>query len=95
MKRLAGGCLVLVIGIGAVWILFRVAPTGALLALWGGGGIWLWYVVSRPLPPASNPSPPPPDPLPENTKPQFTVLDDPDNPARHRVVWTTETETDS
>ena len=95
-SRAAGACLVAVLGIGAVAALLVIAPTVGLLLLWGGGAVALWWAVddSR-RSKIDNPSPPPPEAPSENEKPQFRVVDDPDNPARHRVVWDTEKENES
>lgn len=83
----AGGwCLLVALGIGAVAVLLAVAPIAGTLLIVTVGGVALWWAISRPNK-IHNPSPPPPEPLPSDTKPQFTVVDDPDNPARHRIVW--------
>lgn len=66
--------------------LWAAAPEAVVLTVWGAGGIWLWWAVSRPLPDTANPAPPPEeDPSPEE-KPQFSIVQDPNNPARHIVI---------
>jgi hypothetical protein len=89
MKRLIGWLLLLALGAGAVAILLTAFPVYGLLILWGGGGVALWWSVSR----TPNHSPPPPeDPSPDE-KPQVrvrTIEPDENNPHRHRVVWATE-----
>lgn len=93
MKRAAGGCLVLAMSLGAIWILFRIAPVGATLALWGGGAVWLWWAVSRPLPDTANPAPPPgEEPLSEEKPLVRVIRQDPTNPHRHTVEWVTDKE---
>ena len=88
--------MVVLAAVGAIWIAFRIAPVGATLALWGGGGIWLWYAVSRPLPDTANPAPPPEEEPLSEEKPLVRVIrQDPANPHRHTVEWVTEKETET
>jgi len=82
----SGVGVAVVIGAGLIGGFWQAAPEAALLTLWGGATVAVWWSVSR----TANPAPPPEeDPSPEK-KPQFTVVDDPSNPARARVVWADE-----
>lgn len=89
-SRLAGGCVLVILGGGAIAIVAAVAPEAAVLALWVVGFAALFRAVSRPNSKIDNPSPPPPETPDENEKPQFRVVEDPNNPHRHVVVWDNE-----
>lgn len=82
-SRAAGGCVLAGLGLAPVAVVFAVSPDAGVLTVAGLGTAALWWSVRR----TPNHSPPPPKPLPPETKPQFTVVDDPDNPARSHVVW--------
>lgn len=86
-SRLAGGCVLVILGGGAIAILTAVAPEVAILSVWGFGFGVLLRVVTRPNSKIDIPSPPPPEAPDENEKPQFSVVEDPNNPHRHVVVW--------
>ncbi|MFF2226270.1 hypothetical protein ACFVV7_23480 [Streptomyces globisporus] len=74
-SRAAGGCVlaVLVLALGAV--LFAILGTLAVLVVWAAGGVALWR-GARSVPSAANPAPPPASEGAENTKPQFTIVED-------------------
>ncbi|MFJ2848312.1 hypothetical protein [Streptomyces rubiginosohelvolus] len=74
-SRAAGGCVlaVLVLGLGAV--LFVALGTLAVLVVWAVGAVALWR-GARSVPSAANPAPPPVSEGAENTKPQFTIVED-------------------
>lgn len=82
-SRIAGGCALTLLTLIPATILIAVSPQAALLTVWAGATFLLWRYVRK----INNHSPPPPDTPPENTKPQFTVIDDPTNPARAQVIW--------
>jgi hypothetical protein len=97
-SRVAGGCMLLVLGGGCVGVLFAVAPDAARLVFWTVAAVWLWWAVDdsrRKVYDAPNPAPPPPSEGAAEGKPQFTVVDDPTNPHRAIVVWSTEKENKS
>lgn len=89
-SRAAGGCFLTVLGIGAVAVLLRAAPVAGILSVWGVGGVVLWWAVNRPNK-IENPSPTI-EPPPENTKPQFRSVPDPDNDHHTFIVWTDQKE---
>ncbi|MET8841461.1 hypothetical protein ABZW67_15375 [Streptomyces rubiginosohelvolus] len=74
-SRAAGGCVLaaLVIALGAV--LFAVLGTLAVLVVWAVGAVALRR-AARSVPSAANPAPPPVPEGGENTKPQFTIVED-------------------
>lgn len=95
-SRVLGGCALIVLGTGAAVVFYAVAPVAATLALWGGGAVWLWWAVSRPLPDTANPAPPPEEDPSPDTKPLVRVIrQDPHNPHRHVVEWVEEEETET
>lgn len=81
--------LVVLVG-GATAAVFAVAPALGLGLVWIGGAVWLWRTVRS----TANPAPPAPSEGDENAEPQFSVVEDEENPHRSHVVWTTEGETD-
>jgi predicted MFS family arabinose efflux permease len=85
-SRAAGGCVLAVVGGVPLAAVFAVSPDAGVLAVWGVGTVALWWAVRR-VPHAANPAPPPPSEGADEKKPLFSVVDDPDNPNRSRVVW--------
>lgn len=97
-SRVAGGCVLFVIGGGCVSALFIVAPDAARLIFWAAAAVWLWWAVDdsrRSVHDAPDLAPPGPSEGAVEGKPQFTVVDDPNNPHRAIVVWNTEKEPES
>jgi threonine/homoserine/homoserine lactone efflux protein len=89
-SRVAGGCVLFVLGGWCVTALFALAPDVARLAFWAGAAVWLWWAVDdsrRSVRDTDNPAPPPPSEGAAEEKPQFTVVDDPNNPHHSVVVW--------
>lgn len=92
-SRTAGGCVLFVLGGGCVTVTVAAAPTTGTLLFWGASAGWLWWAVDdsrRCVHDAPDPAPPPLPEEGEGKKPQFTVVDDPDNPHHSVVVWNTE-----
>lgn len=85
-SRAAGGCAVVVLGGIPLAAVFAVSSDAGVLTVWGVGGAALWWAVRR-VPRAANPAPPPPSEGAAETKPLFSVVDDPDNPNRSHVIW--------
>lgn len=83
VRSCAGVAVLMVVGSGVLMSIWAAAPNFALLAGWvlGTGAVW-WYVSRAP-----NPAPPPPPEGAEEEKPQFTVVDDENNPNHINVVW--------
>lgn len=85
-SRAAGGCVLTVLGLVPLAVIFAVSrEAGVLVTVGATTGVVWWH--ARRVPPAPNPAPPPPPEGAPDEKPQFTVVDDPDNPARSHVVW--------
>lgn len=93
-SKAAGGCLLVALGAGATGVLLAVAPDAGRLIFWGVGVVVLVWTIGRPHK-IDNPSPPPPELLSENENPQFSIVPDPDNPARHIVRRNPQKETPS
>ncbi|MFB6696361.1 hypothetical protein [Streptomyces rubiginosohelvolus] len=74
-SRAAGGCVLAVLVLVAGAVLFAVLGTLAVLVVWAAGGVALWR-GARSVPSAANPAPPPAPEGAENTKPQFTIVED-------------------
>jgi hypothetical protein len=68
----AGGCVLVVVTGTALAGTWAASPTAAVLTVWGLGVGAVWWSVRR----TANPAPPPPSEGAENTKPQFTIVDD-------------------
>lgn len=81
-----GGVLVLTaLGGGAVAAFYAVAPAAGPIVVWVVGMTAMWR-VARSVPRAANPAPPPPPEGADDTKPQFTIVEDREG---HCVVqWT-------
>jgi hypothetical protein len=84
VKRLIGWLLLLGLGAGAVAILLTAFPVYALLIIWGGGGVALWWSVSRTPNPASPEREPVPSPT--NLGPEDYVSADGARVYRKRAV---------
>ncbi|WP_406735365.1 hypothetical protein OG508_28130 [Streptomyces sp. NBC_01108] len=77
----AGACVLVVLGFGALAVVYAVSPTAGVLTVWTVGGAALWKSVRR----AANPAPPPPPERGCETKPQFTVTED--RPGHCTILW--------
>lgn len=88
MRQGCGVLMLVGLVVGALCIVYAVAPTATVLGGWTAAAGWLWWGVSRKI---DNPSPPPPDPPSESTKPQVkTIVKDETHPTRYRVEWADE-----
>lgn len=85
-SRAAGGCTLIVLGGIPLGVVFAVSQDAGVLTVWGVGAAALWWAVRR-VPRTANPAPPPPSEGAGEEKRLFSVVDDPDNPNRSRVVW--------
>jgi len=75
-----------VLGLVPVAVVFAASPDAGVLVTVGAVTGVVWWRARR-VPHAANPAPPPPPEGAPDEKPQFTIVDDPDNPARHIIVW--------
>ncbi|MFF2228621.1 hypothetical protein ACFVV7_35475 [Streptomyces globisporus] len=74
-SRVAGGCVLAALVLVAGAALFAVSATAAVLVVWAVGAFALRR-AARSVPSAANPAPPPVPEGDENTKPQFTIVED-------------------
>lgn len=68
----AGACVLIVLGGGALGVVWAVSPEAGVLTLWGAGALALTRYVRH----AANPAPPPPPERVPDEKPQFTIVED-------------------
>lgn len=85
-SRAAGGCALLFLGGIPLAAVFAASSEAGVLATVGAAVGAVWWSVRR-VPRTANPAPPPPSEGADNKKPQFTVMEDPDNPNRSHIVW--------
>lgn len=85
-SRAAGVCVAAGLGGGALAVVFAVSQDAGVLTVWGLGGAALWWAIRR-VPRTANPAPPPPPEGADETNTQFSVVEDEENPNRHRIVW--------
>ena len=84
----AGGCVLTVLGLAPLAVIFAASREAGVLVTVGATTGMVWWHARR-VPPAPNPAPPPPPEGADDAKPQFTVMEDPNNPARSLVLWAT------
>jgi membrane protein implicated in regulation of membrane protease activity len=80
-SRAAGACVLLVLGGGALAVVFALSPVAGVLTFWAVACLALWRRVRR----TANPAPPPSPERGTDTKPQFTVVED--RPGHCTIQW--------
>ncbi|MFJ4918128.1 hypothetical protein [Streptomyces sp. NPDC088726] len=81
----AGACVLVVLGGGALAVVYAVSPDAAVFTIWAAGMFAMWR-VARSVRRTANPAPPPVTEGAADEKPQFTIVED--REGHCTVQWT-------
>ncbi|MFJ3590126.1 hypothetical protein ACIQUY_31900 [Streptomyces sp. NPDC090231] len=81
----AGACVLVVLGGGALAVIYAVSPDAAIFTIWAAGMVAMWR-VARSVRRAPSPAPPPVTEGAADEKPQFTIVED--REGHCTVQWT-------